>query len=72
LCALTAARELIKNYQHVIEQLTLKMGSKGVFEVKVDGDVIFSKRALQRQPRPGELLNAFKQLVGPGVRTYAE
>lgn len=70
--ALAAARELIKSYQHVIEQFTFKMGTKGVFVVKVDGATIFSKQVLQRHPRAGELLESFKELVGPGVRTYAE
>jgi selenoprotein W-related protein len=70
--ALATARELIKNYQHVIEQLTFKMGSKGVFEVRVDETTIFSKKARQRHPEPGEVLQSFKELIGPGVRVYAE
>lgn len=68
--ALATARELIKNYQHVIEQLTFQMGSKGVFEVKADNEVLFSKKALGRHPRPGEVLQAFKELVGPEVPVY--
>lgn len=70
--ALAVAEELIKNYQHVISRLTFKMGSKGVFEVQVDDKVIFSKRALNRHPSQGEVLGSFKELLGPGVRTYAE
>jgi selenoprotein W-related protein len=70
--ALASARELIKNYQHLINQFTFIMGSKGVFEVKVDDQVIYSKRSLGRRPRPGELLQSFKELVGPGVHTYSE
>jgi selenoprotein W-related protein len=68
--ALATARELIKNYQHVIEQLTFRMGSKGVFEVKADEEVLFSKKTMGRHPRPGEVLQAFKALVGPEVPTY--
>ena len=70
--ALQVARELIKNYQHVINQLVFKMGSKGVFEVSVDGGVIFSKQAVQRHPQPGEVLASFKERIGSEVRTYAE
>ena len=70
--ALGIARELIKNYQHVIDQLTFKMGTKGVFEVRVDGEVIFSKQERQRHPRPGEVLGSFKERIGPEVRAYAE
>lgn len=70
--ALGVAKELMKNYQHVIDHLTFEMGSKGVFEVKVDDDVIFSKQAVKRHPRQGEVLEAFKGLIGPNVRLYAE
>ena len=68
--ALATAGELIKNYQHVIDELTFKMGSKGVFEVKAGGEVLFSKKALGRHPRPGEVLQAFQELIGPEVPTY--
>ena len=68
--ALAVARELVKNYQHVIRQLSFNMVSKGVFEVKADNEVLFSKKALGRHPKPGEVLQAFKELVGPDVPTY--
>jgi selenoprotein W-related protein len=70
--ALAAARDLIKNYQHVIEQLTFKMGSKGVFEVKADDEVLFSKKATGRHPKPGEVLQAFKELVGDEIPIYPQ
>ena len=69
-CALTVARDLIKNYQHVINRLALKMGSKGVFVVAVDERVIFSRKTVGRHPRPGEVLQSFKELVGPDIPTY--
>jgi selenoprotein W-related protein len=31
-------------------------GGGGVFEVKVDGELVFSKKALGRHARPGEVL----------------
>jgi len=34
---------------------TLIKGSGGVFEVKVDGGLVFSKAALGRFPNPGEV-----------------
>jgi selenoprotein W-related protein len=33
----------------------LVKGSGGVFEVSLDGELIFSKKALQRFPAPGEV-----------------
>ena len=68
--ALAAARELVENYQHVISELTFKMGSKGVFEVKAEDEVLFSKNTMGRHPKPGEVLQSFKERVGPEVPTY--
>jgi len=62
--------EILTNYQHVIDSLTLITGSKGVFDVKVDDQLIFSKKAIGRHAEPGELLQLFQEVVGPGVDTY--
>lgn len=35
-------------------------GSGGVFEVVVDGDLVFSKQALGRHAEPGEVLKLVK------------
>ena len=35
-----AAGDLLTDYQHVIESLTLVTGSKGVFDVEVDGELL--------------------------------
>jgi selenoprotein W-related protein len=32
----------------------------GVFEVKVDGDLIFSKKALRRHAEPGEIVTLIR------------
>lgn len=46
--------------------ITLVESSGGVFEVRVDGDLIFSKKALQRHARPGEVLRLLKARAGGG------
>ena len=38
---MSAATDLVRNYQHVIDDLTFVMGSKGVFDVNVDGVDIY-------------------------------
>jgi hypothetical protein len=45
----SAVRDLVRDYQHVIADLTLVMGSKGVFDVTVDGELLFSKHAKRSQ-----------------------
>jgi selenoprotein W-related protein len=51
-------QELLTAHQHDIESLTLVTGSKGVFDVVVDGDLIWSKADHGRQANPGEVLAA--------------
>ena len=65
-----AASDLLRDYQHVIRELTLITGSKGVFDVIVDGEVLFSKRATGRHAKPGEVLELFRELVVPTVVVY--
>ena len=62
--------ELLTNYQHIIDKLVIVTGSNGAFEVQVDGEPIFSKKALKRHPEPGEILQSFKELVDPKISTY--
>lgn len=45
-------------HQHSFESLTLIPGSKGIFDVAVDGTVVWSKADHGRQANPGEVLAA--------------
>jgi predicted Rdx family selenoprotein len=67
----SAVKDLLHHYQHVIEELTLITGGAGVFEVDVDGVSLFSKKALGRHAHPGEVLELFRGLLGPEVLEYA-
>jgi selenoprotein W-related protein len=60
----------MSNYQHVIETFTLITGSKGVFELRINGNLIFSKKALGRHANEGEALRLFRDYVGEDVPTY--
>jgi selenoprotein W-related protein len=66
----SASRDLLAHYQHVIEDLTLVTGSKGVFDVEVDGQVLYSKHRTGRHAEPGEVLALFTERVGAGVPRY--
>jgi selenoprotein W-related protein len=66
----SAASDILSNYQHVISDLRLVPGSGGVFEVDVDGESIFSKKSMGRHALSGEVLEAFSDLVGADVRRY--
>ena len=62
--------ELLHDYQHVIEDLRVIAGSKGAFEVVVDGEVLFSKQRAGRHAEAGEVLALFRNHVDPEVAVY--
>ncbi len=65
-------RDLLKAYQHIIEELRVIGGSKGVFDVVVDGEPLFSKHAEGRHAEPGEVLARFEERYAGGVPRYGE
>lgn len=62
--------DLLSNYQHIVESLTLITGSKGVFDVVVNDERIFSKKELGRHAEEGEVLALFEKIIGPDVPKY--
>ena len=56
--------ELLKNYEHVIEMITLVPSDGGRFEVTVNGTLVFSKLETHRHAEPGEVLGLVKKIVG--------
>lgn len=67
---MSAARDLLHDYQHVIAQLTLVTGGKGVFDVVVDGESLYSKHQTGRHAEPGEVLALFRDRYAQGVPVY--
>lgn len=68
--ALAVVGELTRDYQHLIDKLTLIMGSKGIFDIKVDGQMVFSKADEKRFPAEGEILTLFENAVGKKIEKY--
>jgi len=64
------AEDLLGIYQHRIDGLTLVPGPKGIFDVTVNGELIFSKYATGRHAEPGEVLESLRAIVGPRVKAY--
>ena len=69
---MSAALDLLSNYQNVITDLLLVMGDTGVFDVTVDGNLIYSKAETGRHAEDGEVLALFVDLMGPDVPRYGE
>jgi selenoprotein W-related protein len=66
----SAAHDLLHDYQHVIAEVRLVTGSKGVFDVVVDGETLYSKRATGRHAEPGEVLELFRSRHASNVDVY--
>jgi len=68
----SAVSDLLSDYQHVIEEIRLVTGDDSVFEVVVDGNLVYSKHDTGRHAEPGEVLEIFRHLVGADVPVYAD
>jgi predicted Rdx family selenoprotein len=64
------AEDLLGTYQHRIDSLTLVPGPRGIFDVTVNGELIFSKYDVGRHAEPGEVLGTFREIIGADVRAY--
>lgn len=69
---MSAASDILYNYQHIVDTLTMTTGEKGVFDVTVDGDLMYSKHETGRHANPGEVLEIFTAKYGEGVRRFGE
>ena len=59
--------ELLKDWAPRIARVTLLPSSGGRFEVRLDGELIFSKAALKRHALPGEVHDLVAARLGPPI-----
>ena len=59
-----AARELLTEFQHDIIDLRLIPGDRGIFDVEVDGKLVFSKFQAGRHAEPGEVVECVQAGLG--------
>ncbi len=67
---MSAAADLLSNYQHIIASLNLVTGGSGVYDVTVDGTSLYSKHETGRHANDGEILELFTAAYGEGVARY--
>ncbi len=67
---MSAARDLLHDYQHVIAELSLVTGRAGVFDVVVDGELLYSKHETGRHAEPGEVVRLFRSTYAADVPVY--
>ena len=59
--------ELLKDWAPRIARVTMLPSSGGRFEVRLDGELIFSKLALKRHCAPGEVHDLVAARLGPPI-----
>jgi len=59
--------ELLGAWAPRIGLATLRPSGGGRFEVTLDGELLFSKAALGRHPRPGEVAELVAARLGPPI-----
>ena len=59
--------ELLGAWAPLISRATLLPSGGGRFEVKLDGELIFSKAELDRHARPGEVYDLVAARLGPPI-----
>ena len=56
-------KDLLKEFEHVIESVTLIPSDGGRFEVSVNGTLIYSKLQTKRHAEPGEVVGLVSKIV---------
>lgn len=64
---MSLADELLSRWAPVFEGVDLVTGTKGRFEVSLDGELIFSKAQLNRHANPGEVAALVERKLGPAL-----
>ncbi len=60
---MSLAEELLKEFEHTIDRLTLVPSDGGRFEVTVNGELLYSKLQTRRHAEPGEVLGLVRRMV---------
>ena len=55
--------ELLKEFEHLIEGITLVPSDGGRFEVTVNDRLVYSKLQTNRHAQPGEILGLIRKMV---------
>jgi selenoprotein W-related protein len=62
------AQELLTTFEAEIGEVALVPGSGGIFEIRAEGQVVWSRHERKRFPEIKELKQAVRDAVAPGKR----
>ena len=60
---MSLADDLLKQFEHVIDAMTLIPSDGGRFEVSVNGKLIYSKLQTKRHAEPGEVIGLVSKII---------
>ena len=62
---MSLATEVLSRWAPIMRVVELQSGSGGRFEIYLDGELLFSKTAKGRFPKPGEMTGLLEAKLGP-------
>jgi selenoprotein W-related protein len=60
------AQELLSTFEQELAAVTLRPGTGGIFEIRVDGELLWSRKVAGRFPEITELKQLVRDRVAPG------
>ena len=60
------AQELLSTFEAEVDEVALRPGRGGVFEVRVDGETVWSRKERGRFPEAAELKQLVRDRIAPG------
>jgi selenoprotein W-related protein len=67
--AIQDADAILKEFGAVVSSLRLVPGDHGVYDVEVDGHLVFSRDEAMRFPETSELIQTIRTRIGPAKST---
>ena len=58
---------LLSGWGAALESVDVIAGTGGVFDIHVDGELVFEKKMLGRYPDPDDVLPLLRERIGPEV-----
>jgi selenoprotein W-related protein len=66
------AGELLGGWAPILRTVELVSSGGGTFDIFLDGQLVFSKKAKGRFPKPGEVAGLFEEQLGPAPQWRGE
>ena len=64
---MSLAGDLLSRWAPIMRSVELQSSAGGAFEITLDGQLLFSKKAAGRFPKPGEVAELFEKKLGPAL-----